>query len=103
MACPTCAVIAELLSRTGVLSPAQATSFGYQEGIRFIDDKAVGGVKKKAIRKGGQKFAKSKYGRKLAKALKETNKKARKKSGGLRKGWDQRRIMTTAQKLARRM
>lgn len=84
------------------MTPAQAQGLAYSEELRFIDDKGVGGAKKKAVSKAGKKFAKSKYGRKLSKALKDTNKKARKKNGSLRKGWSQRRIMTTAQKIARR-
>lgn len=41
--------------------------------------------------------------RRLSKALREVNAKARKKSGGLKKGWSQKRIMQTAQRMARRM
>lgn len=40
---------------------------------------------------------------KLSKALKKVNSKARKKSGDLKKGWNQGRIMKEAHKLARRM
>jgi hypothetical protein len=36
-------------------------------------------------------------------ALKEVNKKARKKDGSLRSGYNQRRIMQSAHKLARKM
>ena len=48
--------------------------------------------------------AASKLSRKrLSKALREVNAKARKKSGALKKGWSQKRIMQSAQRLARRM
>ena len=40
---------------------------------------------------------------KMATALRRANKAARKKSGGLRKGWSQGRIMRYAHQLRRRM
>lgn len=54
------------------------------------------------IKKGAT--AASKLARKrLSKALREVNAKARKKSGALKKGWSQKRIMQSAQRLAKRM
>jgi len=56
----------------------------------------------KNIKKGAT--AASKLARKrLSKALREVNAKARKKSGALKKGWSQKRIMQSAQRLAKRM
>lgn len=39
--------------------------------------------------------------KKLSKALKEVNKKARKKNGDLKKGWSQSRIMKTAHRMVK--
>ena len=41
--------------------------------------------------------------RNLSRALRDVNAKARKKSGGLKKGWSQTRIMQTAHRLAKKM
>ena len=52
---------------------------------------------KKQVRRGSTAASK-----KLGKALKEVNKKARKKAGGFKKGWNQKRVMATAHKIARK-
>lgn len=60
------------------------------------------GRESRNVRKGTT--AASKLARKrLSKALREVNAKARKKSGALKKGWSQKRIMQSAQRLAKRM
>jgi len=73
---------------TGAVKATQAARIVAKEGRR--------------IKKGVS--AASKLSRKrLSKALREVNAKARKKSGALKKGWSQKRIMQTAQRMARRM
>jgi len=102
MNCPTCAAIAALLRGSGIATPAMAQAIAYDDNFQTADKilrEGPGGPGKKirAARKA------SAYGKKLSKALKEANKKARKKNGSFKKGWDQRRVMSTAQKIARRL
>jgi hypothetical protein len=102
MSCPTCAAIAALLRGSGLVSPARAQSIGYSENFVTADKVARDGPggpgrKVRAVRKA------SGFSKKLSRALKEANKKARKKNGSFKKGWDQRRVMSTAQRIARRL
>ncbi len=102
MSCPTCAAIAALLRGSGLATPARAQAIAYDDRIQGADRIAregpgSPGKKVRAVRKA------SAYGKKLSKALKEANKRARKKNGSFKKGWSQRRVMSTAQKIARRL
>ena len=101
MSCPTCAAIAALLRGSGLATPARAQSIAYSDNVRAVDTlvrdgPASPGKKLRAVRKA------SAYSKKLSAALKQVNKKARKKNGSLRKGYTQSRIMKEAQKIARR-
>lgn len=89
--CPTCMAVDMLLQSRG-LNPVVSSGVSYSPPM-FAADKEV----KKQIRRGSTAASK-----KLGKALKEVNKKARKKTGGFKKGWDQKRVMATAHKIARR-
>lgn len=102
MSCPTCAAIAALLRGSGLATPARAQSIAYSDNIRTADRvirEGPGGPGRKI--RGARKA--SAYSKKLSRALKEVNKKARKKNGGFRKGYSQSRVMREAQKLARRL
>ncbi len=102
MSCPTCAAIAALLRGSGLASQASSVNMAYNDRTKAVDrlireGPGSPGRKIRGVRKA------SAYGKKLSKALKESNKRARKKNGSFKKGWDQRRVMSTAQKIARRM
>jgi len=55
------------------------------------------------VRKAARSKAGKAAGRRLSRSLAAVNKKARKKSGDLKKGWSQSRIMKEAHKMAKRM
>ena len=89
--CPTCVLLDALLQSRGI-SKAQA-AIAYTPPVRAVD-KAV----KKKVKRGSTQAS-----RKLSRALKQINNKARKKSGGFKKGWSQTKVMKEAHKLSRRM
>ena len=99
MSCPTCAAIAALLRGSGLSTPARSESIAYSDTVRAVDSAIRSRGPSKTVR--GVRKASS-YSKKLSRALKEANKKGRKKNGQFKKGWDQRRVMSTAQKIARR-
>ena len=99
MICPTCMAV-EALLRSQRIPPAIAKDIAYDNNIRAVDRLAIGGVAKVVapkIKRGSTKASK-----KLSASLKKVNKTARLKSGKLRKGWTQSRVMKTAHKLARK-
>lgn len=90
--CPTCLALDMLLRSRGV-EPNTADLIAYSPQARKADR-----VVKRKVKRGATKAS-----RKLGKALKEINKKARKKNGEFKKGYTQGRVMRDAHKLARRM
>tara|TARA_Y100000296_G_C5010856_1_gene175021 strand:+ start:321 stop:608 length:288 start_codon:yes stop_codon:yes gene_type:complete len=90
--CPTCFALDMLLRSRGI-EPNVADTIAYSPAARSADRQ----VKKKTKR--GATAA----SRKLAKALKQVNKKARKVNGDFKKGYSQSRVMRDAHKLAKRM
>lgn len=89
--CPTCIAVDMLLQSRGI-NPVGSAAVAYSEPV-MVADKEV----KKQVKRGATAAS-----RRLSKALKDVNKKARKKSGGFKKGWSQKRVMATAHKIARR-
>ena len=89
--CPTCEAVKALMMSRG-FDAASASTVAHARPIRKVDR-----VAKRKVKRGA-----SVASRKLSKALKEVNKKARKKNGDLKKGWNQSRIMKTAQKMTKR-
>lgn len=90
--CPTCMALDMLLRSRGV-EPGMADTIAYSPVARKADR-----VVKRKVKRGATKAS-----RKLGKALKEVNRKARKKNGEFKKGFTQSRVMRDAHKLARRM
>jgi hypothetical protein len=90
--CPTCLALDMLLRSRGV-EPNTADLIAYSPQARKADR-----VVKRKVKRGATKAS-----RKLGKALKEVNRKARKKNGEFKKGFTQSRVMRDAHKLARRM
>ena len=87
--CPTCVLLDALLQSRGINKTQAAVA--YSPPVRALDRAA-----KKKVKRGA-----SVASRKLSKALKEVNKKARKKNGDLKKGWSQSRIMKTAHRMVK--
>ena len=93
----------------GGVTPADAALFAAGLAIPQAGAAVRGTQVARVVAKEGRRIKKgvsaaSKLSRKrMSRALREVNAKARKKSGGLKKGWSQKRIMQSAQKLARRM
>lgn len=90
--CPTCMALDMLLRSRGI-EPGMADTIAYSPQARKVDR-----VVKRKVKRGATKAS-----RKLGKALKEVNRKARKKNGDFKKGYSQSRVMRDAHKLARRM
>ena len=88
--CPTCMLFDALLASRGVGSAG--TAVAYSPPVRAIDRQV-----KKKVKRGATTAS-----RKLSRALKTVNAKARKKNGQLKKGYTQSRIMKEAQRLARK-
>ena len=92
MACPTCAMIRGLLMAGGV-NEQLADSVAYSGPVEKLDQKA-----KKKVKRGATASS-----RKLGRALKKINKKAKLKSGKFKKGWNRSKVMKEAHKLVKRM
>jgi len=90
--CPTCLALDMLLRSRGV-EPMTADAIAYSPVARSADRQV-----KKKVKRGATVAS-----RKLSRALKEVNKKAKKKNGQFKKGYSQSRVMRDAHKLARRM
>ena len=90
--CPTCLALDMLLRSRGV-EPGVADTIAYSPVARKADRQV-----KKKVKRGATAAS-----RKLSKALKEVNKKAKKKNGQFKKGYSQSRVMSDAHKLAKRM
>ena len=90
--CPTCLALDMLLRSRGV-EPMMADTIAYSPQARKADR-----VVKRKVKRGATKASKN-----LSRALKQINKKARKKNGDFKKGYTQSRVMRDAHKLARRM
>ena len=88
MICPTCMAVDALMRSRGV-PDAVSERVAYSEPIKSVDTKI-----KSKVKRGSTTASK-----KLSKSLKEVNAKARLKSGKLRKGWSQSRIMKTAHRM----
>lgn len=82
-----------MLLRSRGVEPGMADTIAYSSPARRADK-----VVKRKVKRGATKAS-----RKLGKALKEVNRKARKKNGDFKKGYTQARVMRDAHKLARRM
>jgi len=88
--CPTCMALDMLLRSRGV-EPGMAETIAYSPRARSADR-----VVKRKVKRGATKAS-----RKLSRALKDVNAKARKKNGDLKKGWSQSRIMKTAHRMVK--
>lgn len=89
--CPTCAAINALMMARGV-SPQVARRVATSSPVLAVDKKVKVGIKR------GSSVA----SKKLSRALKSVNKKARKKNGQLKSGWTQSRVMSTAHRMCRK-
>ena len=89
--CPTCAAVNALMLARG-FSQQEASNVSKSRVVRAADKKV-----KKTIKRGSTAAS-----RKLSRALKTVNAKARKKNGQLKKGYTQSRIMKEAQRMARK-
>jgi hypothetical protein len=92
LSCPTCAATYALLRASRVPSRA-ASKISRSKGVKAVDK----GIKRKIVG-----TARKKVQKQQASALREANKKARKKNGQFRAGWDQARLMRYAHKLRKR-
>ena len=90
--CPTCAAVNALMLARG-FSQAESALVSKSRPVRAADKKV-----KKTVARGATTAS-----RKLSKALKTVNAKARKKNGAFKKGYTQSRIMRDAQRLAKRL
>ena len=90
--CPTCAAVNALMLARG-FSQAESALVSKSRPVRAADKKV-----KKTVARGATTAS-----RKLSRALKTVNAKARKKNGSFKKGYTQSRIMRDAQRLARRL
>jgi len=89
--CPTCVLLDALLQSRGINKTQAAVA--YSPPVRALDRAA-----KRKVKRGATTAS-----RKLGKALKKVNAKARTKSGKFKKGWTQTRVMKEAHKMKRRM
>ena len=90
--CPTCAAVNALMLARG-FSQAESALVSRSAPVRRADKKV-----KKTVARGATTAS-----RKLSRALKTVNAKARKKNGSFKKGYTQSRIMKDAQRMARRL
>ena len=90
--CPTCEAVKALMMARG-FSSAESELVADSRPIRKADK-----VVKRKVKRGATIASK-----KLGRALKQVNKKARKKNGAFKKGYTQGRVMRDAHKLAKRM
>lgn len=90
--CPTCEAVKALMMSRG-FDPVTSEAVAESRPVRKADK-----IVKRKVKRGATKAS-----RKLGRALKEINKKARKKNGDFKKGYTQGRVMRDAHKLARRM
>jgi len=97
--CPTCAAISAVLAAAKVPG-AVRNEIAFDNRVRGIDSKLQSRVKRRVVRPLTQQA--KKRANILSQELKAANKRARKKSGGLKKGWSQSRIMKEAHKKAQR-
>jgi len=81
----------DMLLRSRGVEPGMAETIAYSSRARKADR-----VVKKKVKRGATKAS-----RKLSRALKDVNAKARKKNGDLKKGWSQSRIMKTAHRMVK--
>ena len=89
--CPTCMAVDALMRSRGFPAPV-AKAVSRSKAVKSADKK----VKAKVVR--GSTSA----SRKLSKSLKTINKKARKKNGDFKKGYNQSRLMKEAHRLAKK-
>ena len=85
-------MIRGLLMGAGASEP-MAQSLAYSAPVKSVDTKV-----KEKVKRGSTKAS-----RKLGRALKQINKKAKLKSGKFKKGWNRAKVMREAHKLAKRM
>ena len=83
----------DMLLRSRGVEPGLADTVAYSPQARKADR-----VIKRKVKRGATQAS-----RKLGRALKEVNRKARKKNGDFKKGYSQARVMKDAHKMARRM
>lgn len=86
----------------GAIAGPRGAIYGSEVAPRIIEEGSLA-IAKAVKRKRRQSRNQKRNGSNLSKALKKVNKMARKKDGSLRSGYNQRRIMQNAHKLARRM
>jgi hypothetical protein len=101
--CPTCAAISAVLAASKVPGPIRA-KIAYDDRIQAFDSVAKSRVKRKVVKRVVRPLTKKAKGRAkiLSEELKAANKRGRKKTGGLKKGYTQSRIMKEAHKRAKR-
>lgn len=90
--CPTCEAVKALMMSRG-FSSAESELVADSRPVRKADR-----IVKKKVKRGATAAS-----RKLSRALKQVNKKAKKKNGAFKKGYTQSRVMRDAHKLAKRM
>jgi len=88
--CPTCEAVKALMMSRG-FDQGISEKVSRSKPIRKVDQ-----VAKKKVKRGATAAS-----RKLARALKETYKKAKKKNGDYKKGWSQSRVMKTAHRMVK--
>ena len=92
MSCPTCAAIAALLNATGRVPPPLVQGIAYSAPIQALDTGIKTRVKKKV----------SAYNRRYAAAFRKLKKSHTLASGKYRKGWNFKKLVKAAHKVAKR-
>ena len=92
MVCPTCMAIQALLNSTGRIPAPVSHAVAYSAPIQEMDTLVKTKVKKKV----------SAYNRRYSSAFKSLKRKHTLKSGKYRKGWNFKKIVKAAHKVAKR-
>jgi len=103
VSCPTCAAISAVLAAAKVPS-AIRNEVAFDSRIRAVDSKVKSKAKREVAKRVVRPLTKQakKRAKILSEELKAANRRARKKNGGLKKGYSQSRIMKEAHKKAQR-
>jgi len=103
VSCPTCAAISAVLAAAKVPG-AIRNEIAFDNRVRAVDSRIQSKAKRAVAKRVVRPLTKQakKRANILSQELKAANKRGRKKSGGLKKGWSQSRIMKEAHKKAQR-
>ena len=101
--CPTCAAISAVLAAAKVPS-AVRNEIAYDGRVRALDSEVKSRARKEVTKRVVRPLTKQakKRAKILSEELKAANRRGRKKSGGLKKGYTQSRIMKEAHRRAKK-